>query len=115
MGRLPHAAPIINDVRSDERYAPELDEALGMTTESILAVPVIGQDHVMGVLAPDVLTKGKHHRFRHDQAAGQFEIPRAILRATCNHFHDMPADTIREHSLCCGGGGGLLTDELMDL
>ncbi len=46
---------------------------------------------------------------------GQFEIPRAILRAACNHFYDMPADTIRESTFCCGGGGGLLTDELMDL
>jgi Fe-S oxidoreductase len=46
---------------------------------------------------------------------GQFDIPRAILRAACNHFYDMPDDTIRESTLCCGGGGGLLTDDLMDL
>ncbi len=46
---------------------------------------------------------------------GQFEIPRAILRAACNHFFDMAPDTIRESTFCCGGGGGLLTDELMDL
>jgi Fe-S oxidoreductase len=50
-----------------------------------------------------------------DEPGGQFEIPRAILRATCNHFYDMAPDTIRESTLCCGGGGGLLTDELMDL
>ncbi len=50
-----------------------------------------------------------------DKPGGQFEIPRAILRATCNHFYDMAADTIHEHTLCCGGGGGLLTDELMDV
>jgi Fe-S oxidoreductase len=46
---------------------------------------------------------------------GQFEIPRAILRATCNHYFDMAPDTIKEATLCCGGGGGLLTDDLMDL
>lgn len=46
---------------------------------------------------------------------GQFEIPRAILRATCNHYFDMADDTTREATLCCGGGGGLLTDDLMDL
>ena len=46
---------------------------------------------------------------------GQFEIPRAILKATCNHFYEMPADTIKEGTLCCGGGGGLLTDELMEI
>ena len=45
----------------------------------------------------------------------QFEIPRALLRASCNHFFDMAPDTIRESTLCCGGGGGLLTDELTDL
>lgn len=50
-----------------------------------------------------------------DMPGGQFEIPRAILRASCNHFYDMAPDTIRESTVCCGGGGGLLTDDLMDL
>ena len=50
-----------------------------------------------------------------DKPGGQFEIPRAILRATCNHFFDMAPETIHEKTLCCGGGGGLLTDELMDV
>ena len=46
---------------------------------------------------------------------GQFEIPRAVLRAVCNNFFDMAEDTINESTVCCGGGGGLLTDELMDV
>ena len=50
-----------------------------------------------------------------DKPGGQFEIPRAILRASCNHYFDMDPATIREGTVCCGGGGGLLTDELMDL
>ena len=50
-----------------------------------------------------------------DRPGGQFEIPRAILRTVCNHFFDMAEDTIKEATLCCGGGGGLLTDELMDI
>ncbi len=50
-----------------------------------------------------------------DMPGGQFEIPRAILRAVCNHFYDMAPETIREATFCCGGGGGLLTDELMDV
>ncbi len=50
-----------------------------------------------------------------DMPGGQFEIPRAILRASCNHFFDMAADTIKEATFCCGGGGGLLTDDLMDV
>ena len=50
-----------------------------------------------------------------DTPGGQFEIPRAIIRACCNNFVDMAADTIREGTFCCGGGGGLLTDDLMEL
>jgi Fe-S oxidoreductase len=46
---------------------------------------------------------------------GQFIIPRNIIRAACNHFHDMAPETINEHTFCCGGGGGLLTDELLEL
>ncbi len=50
-----------------------------------------------------------------DTPGGQFEIPRNIIKAVCNHFYDMADDTIREKTFCCGGGGGLLTDELIDL
>jgi Fe-S oxidoreductase len=46
---------------------------------------------------------------------GQFTMPRDLIRASCNHFYDMPADTIREATYCCGGGGGLLTDDLMEI
>ena len=46
---------------------------------------------------------------------GQFIIPREIIRACCNHFVDMRADTIGEATYCCGGGGGLLTDDLTEL
>jgi Fe-S oxidoreductase len=46
---------------------------------------------------------------------GQFTIPREVIKASCNHFFDMPQDTIHEAAYCCGGGGGLLTDDLMEL
>src|SRR3989344_2032831 len=46
---------------------------------------------------------------------GQFIIPREIIKATCNHFYDMAPETIGESTFCCGGGGGILTDELLDL
>ncbi|NOR61912.1 MAG: 4Fe-4S dicluster domain-containing protein [Rhodobacteraceae bacterium] len=46
---------------------------------------------------------------------GQFDVPRAVIKAVCNNFHEMERDTIRENTFCCGGGGGLLTDDLMDL
>jgi len=48
-------------------------------------------------------------------AGGQFTLPRDVIRATCNHFYDMPANTIGEATFCCGGGGGLLTDDLIEL
>jgi Fe-S oxidoreductase len=50
-----------------------------------------------------------------DVPGGQFDIPRDIIRAVCNHFYDMDEDTIRDRTFCCGGGGGLLTDDLMEL
>jgi Fe-S oxidoreductase len=50
-----------------------------------------------------------------DQPGGQFEIPRAIIRAVANKYVEMTSETTREKTFCCGGGGGLLTDELLDL
>ncbi|MEJ2398561.1 MAG: (Fe-S)-binding protein [Gammaproteobacteria bacterium] len=49
------------------------------------------------------------------EPGGQFKIPRAIIKTVCNHFYDMPADTVGEATYCCGGGGGLLTDDLMEV
>ncbi len=46
---------------------------------------------------------------------GQFDIPRAVIRAVVNNYVEMNPETTREKTFCCGGGGGLLTDELMDL
>jgi len=46
---------------------------------------------------------------------GQFIIPRAVVRAVVNKYVDMAPETIGEATFCCGGGGGLLTDELMDV
>ena len=50
-----------------------------------------------------------------DMPGGQFVIPREIIKAVANHFHDMAPETIHESTFCCGGGGGLLTDDLMEL
>ncbi len=46
---------------------------------------------------------------------GQFDIPRNVIKAVCNNFVDMDPDTIHEKTFCCGGGGGLLTDDLMEI
>ena len=46
---------------------------------------------------------------------GQFLIPREIIRACANKFVDMAPETTGEATFCCGGGGGLLTDDLVEL
>ena len=46
---------------------------------------------------------------------GQFTIPREVIKACVNHFVDMAPETIHDATFCCGGGGGLLTDDLMEL
>lgn len=50
-----------------------------------------------------------------DTPGSQFTTPRQVIKAVCNNFHDMSADTINDQTFCCGGGGGLLTDDLMEL
>jgi Fe-S oxidoreductase len=50
-----------------------------------------------------------------DTPGGQFDIPREVIKAVVNNFHDMADGTIREATFCCGGGGGLLTDDLMEV
>jgi Fe-S oxidoreductase len=49
------------------------------------------------------------------RAGGLTEEPREVLRAAVRDFREMAPDTIRERTFCCGAGGGLLADELMDL
>ena len=50
-----------------------------------------------------------------DMPDGQFIIPREIIKACCRNFVDMAEDTIKQQTYCCGAGGGMLTDELMEL
>ncbi|MBI4865001.1 MAG: (Fe-S)-binding protein [Candidatus Riflebacteria bacterium] len=49
------------------------------------------------------------------RAMGILEEPRYVIKSVCNHFHEMPANTIREKTFCCGGGAGLGTDENMEM
>jgi Fe-S oxidoreductase len=46
---------------------------------------------------------------------GLLEEPRYILKSACNHFHEMPENTIREQTFCCGSGSGLGTDENLEM
>ncbi|MBI3445166.1 MAG: (Fe-S)-binding protein [Magnetospirillum sp.] len=50
-----------------------------------------------------------------DRPGGQFTIPREVIIASVPKFVDMHPDTICDKTYCCGGGGGLLTDELIEL
>jgi len=49
------------------------------------------------------------------RAMGIFEEPRFVLKSVCNNFFEMPENTIREQTFCCGGGAGLGTDENMEI
>jgi Fe-S oxidoreductase len=49
------------------------------------------------------------------RSMGLLEEPRYVLRSVCNHFFEMPENTIREQTFCCGGGAGLGTDENMEM
>ncbi len=55
---------IVNDVQSDERFYPAIDEEFGFKTRSMLAAPVIGGGQVLGVI--EVLNKHDGKLFNHD-------------------------------------------------
>ncbi len=49
------------------------------------------------------------------RAMGLLEEPREVLKAVCNNFVEMPVNTTREQTFCCGSGSGLNTEEIMEL
>jgi len=46
---------------------------------------------------------------------GFFDEPRYVLKAVANNFFEMPPNTIREQTFCCGSGAGLNAGENMEL
>ena len=46
---------------------------------------------------------------------GLLEEPRYLINKACNHFYEMPEETIRERTFCCGSGAGLHAGEDMEL
>ncbi len=46
---------------------------------------------------------------------GLLDEPRYVINSVCNNFHDMPENTIREQTFCCGSGAGLGTDENLEM
>ena len=63
----------------------------------------------------DLLKVTFHDSCNPARAMGILEEPRYVLRNVCNHFNEMPENTIREKTFCCGGGAGLGTDENMEM
>lgn len=69
------------------------------------------------------LDPSRNDRFRttfHDscnpaRAAGLLEEPRYVLKHVANNFFEMPENSIREQTYCCGGGAGLGNDENIDM
>lgn len=49
------------------------------------------------------------------RAMGLLEEPRYVLKHAVDKFYEMPENTIREQTFCCGGGAGLGTDENMEM
>ena len=56
-----------------------------------------------------------HDSCNPSRAMGLLEEPRRILKSVCHHFHEMPENTIREQTFCCGSGSGLGTDENLEM
>jgi len=56
-----------------------------------------------------------HDSCNPSRAMGLLEEPRYILKNVCRHFYEMPENTIREQTFCCGSGGGLNADEFMEM
>ena len=63
----------------------------------------------------DHLTVTFHDSCNPARGMGLLEEPRYVLKSVCNNFVEMPENTIREQTFCCGGGSGLNTEEIMEL
>jgi Fe-S oxidoreductase len=50
-----------------------------------------------------------------DTPGDQFTIPRELINACCNKYVEMNPETCGEQTFCCGGGGGVLTDEVIEI
>jgi Fe-S oxidoreductase len=56
-----------------------------------------------------------HDSCNPSRGMGMFEEPRYIINSVCNNYFEMPANTIREKTFCCGSGSGLNAGENMEL
>jgi Fe-S oxidoreductase len=63
----------------------------------------------------DYLKVTYHDSCNPSRGMGLFEEPRYVIKNVCNHFYEMPPNTIREQTFCCGSGAGLNAGENMEL
>ena len=56
-----------------------------------------------------------HDSCNPSRGMGLLDEPRYVIKNVCNHFYEMPVNTIREQTFCCGSGAGLNASENMEL
>ncbi|MBW2370257.1 MAG: (Fe-S)-binding protein, partial [Deltaproteobacteria bacterium] len=56
-----------------------------------------------------------HDSCNPSRGMGMFEEPRYVINSVCNYFYEMPRNTIREQTFCCGSGSGLNAGENIEL
>jgi Fe-S oxidoreductase len=56
-----------------------------------------------------------HDSCNPSRGMGMFDEPRYVIQSVANNFYDMPPNTIREQTFCCGSGSGLNAGENMEL
>ena len=56
-----------------------------------------------------------HDSCNTSRGMGLLDEPRYVIKNVCNNFYEMPANTIREQTFCCGSGSGLNAGENMEL
>jgi len=56
-----------------------------------------------------------HDSCNPSRGMGMLDEPRYVIQNVCNHFYEMPANTIRQKTFCCGSGSGLNAGEDMEL
>jgi Fe-S oxidoreductase len=62
----------------------------------------------------DHLNVTYHDSCNTSRGMGLLEEPRYVMKQVVNNFYEMPENTIREQTFCCGSGTGLNTDEFME-
>jgi GAF domain-containing protein len=84
---------VVHDAHKDKRFADSIDRALGLTTRSILAVPLNSRDRVLGVI--EVINKKTRTGFseRDVEVASAFAAQAAVAIDNA-HLYEKLADTV---------------------